>query len=192
MIKLLNFIKNHKFCALLISIPIFIIPLILVHIFYTLDIGIEWLQAKWSAGEILAYIAGFEAFIGTVSLGFLALYQNHKIQVEHIENQEPLLSMNLISDDGMLYLIVTNNGQTAAININIDVLEIFNNGCNNKLDLDGLFYTPFQLYPNEKVKGRVAISGNILGEQFFPQIKLKVSYMRSDLKRTREYERTVI
>ena len=191
MIELLNFIKKHKFCAVIISILTFIIPLIIVHILYSIDIGIDWLQAKWSAGEILAYIAGFEAFIGTVSLGLLALYQNHKIHEQYIESQEPLLSMSLIREKDILYLVIENNGGIQAEDINIEVLSISNNGIDNELQLDDLFKLTFQLYPKEKVKGMVAMSRKPIGTKIFPQIRLKVTYTRPDLKRKKVYERTV-
>lgn len=191
MIELLNFIKKHKFCAVIISILTFIIPLIIVHILYSIDIGIDWLQAKWSAGEILAYIAGFEAFIGTVSLGLLALYQNHKIHEQYIESQEPLLSMSLIREKDILYLVIENNGGIQAEDINIEVLSISNNGIDNQLQLDDLFKLTFQLYPKEKVKGMVAMSRKPIGTKIFPQIRLRVTYTRPDLKRKKVYERTV-
>lgn len=191
MIELLNFIKKHKFCAVIISILTFIIPLIIVHILYSIDIGIDWLQAKWSAGEILAYIAGFEAFIGTVSLGLLALYQNHKIHEQYIESQEPLLSMSLIREKDILYLVIENNGGIQAEDINIEVLSISNNGIDNELQLDDLFKLTFQLYPKEKVKGMVAMSRKPIGTKIFPQIRLRVTYTRPDLKRKKVYERTV-
>lgn len=191
MIELLNFIKKHKFCAVIISILTFIIPLIIVHILYSIDIGIDWLQAKWSAGEILAYIAGFEAFIGTVSLGLLALYQNHKIHEQYIESQEPLLSMSLIREKDILYLVIENNGGIQAEDMNIEVLSISNNGIDNELQLDDLFKLTFQLYPKEKVKGMVAMGRKPIGTKIFPQIRLRVTYTRPDLKRKKVYERTV-
>lgn len=191
MINLLNFMKKHKFWMLVISILIFAIPIIIVHILYKIDCKFAWLQSEWSAGDVLTYIAGFEAFIGTVSLGLLAFWQNHQIQIQHMESLEPLLSMNLLCDDGILYLIIENTGGVEAKDINIRVLNISNNGT-NKLDLDGLFETDFELYPNEMAKGRIAISEMNIKTETFPKVKLKVSYRRSDLNRTKEYERSVI
>lgn len=192
MIKLLNFMRKHKVCVFTLSILIFAVPLVIVHVLYKIDCEIVWLQSKWTAGDVLTYIAGFEAFIGTVSLGFLALWQNHQIQEQHIESQEPLLSMNLIDEASMLYLTIENTGGVEAKDISIKVLDIYNNGKNKEFCLDGLFNTVFELYPKEKVKGRIAFSGENIATEIFPQIKLKVSYTRPDLKRKKEYERTVI
>lgn len=191
MTKLLNFLKDHKVYVLLICILIFIVPLIVVHILYSIDISFEWLQSKWSAGDVLTYVAGFEAFIGTVSLGFLSLYQNHQIQVQHMESKEPLLSMSLIDENSVLYLIVENTGGVEAVDIHINITEIRGNGYNNTLNLDDLFNKTFQLFPKEMVKGAVAISGNTISEPFFPQVILNVSYIRPDLNRKKEYQRTV-
>ena len=184
--------RKHKVCVFILSILIFAVPLTIVHMLYKIDCEIIWLQSEWTAGDVLTYIAGFEAFIGTVALGFLALWQNHQIQEQHIESQEPLLSMNLIDENSILYLTIENTGGVEAKDISIRVLNIYNNGQNNELCLDGLFNTVFELYPKEKVKGRIAFSGANITTEIFPQIKLKVSYTRPDLKRKKEYERMVI
>lgn len=190
MIKLLNFMRKHKVCMSILSTLVFVVPLIIVHFLFKMECKIAWLQSEWSAGDVLAYIAGFEAFIGTVSLGFLALWQNYQIQEQHIESQEPLLSMNLIDENSILYLVIENTGGVEAKDIDIKVVDICNNG-DNGLFLDGLFDVIFELYPKEKVKGRIAFSGTDIATEIFPQIKLKVSYTRPDLKRRKEYERTV-
>lgn len=191
MIKLLDFMKKHKVCMFILSILVFAVPPIIVHFLFKMECRIVWLQSEWSAGDVLAYIAGFETFIGTVSLGFLALWQNHQIQEQHIESQEPLLSMNLIDENSILYLLIENTGGVEAKDIDINIVDICNNG-DNGLFLDGLFDTIFELYPKEKVKGRIAFSGSNMDTEIFPKIKLKVSYTRPDLGRKKEYERTVI
>ena len=188
----MNFMRKHKIFMFVLSVLIFAVPLIAVHLLYKTDCGIIWLQSEWSAGDVLSYIAGFEAFLGTVALGFLALWQNHTIQEQHIESQEPLLSMNLIEENSILYLVVENTGGVEAKDIKLNVLELCNNGERNELWLDGLFKTVFELYPKEKVKGRIALSGANIATEIFPQIKLNVSYIRPDLNRKKEYERTVV
>lgn len=81
--KIVDWIKNHKTTTLLVCIVIFLLPLILVHIFFKWDSGIGWLSAEWSAGDVLAYIAGFEAFIGTIVLGVVTVYQSEKASREN-------------------------------------------------------------------------------------------------------------
>lgn len=81
--KIVDWIKNHKTTTLLVCIVMFFLPLILIHIFFKWNSGIGWLSAEWSAGDVLAYIAGFEAFIGTIVLGFVTVYQSEKASREN-------------------------------------------------------------------------------------------------------------
>lgn len=76
--KIMDWIAKHKIAMFLIINVLFFLPLILVHILFKWDSGTRWLSAEWSAGDILAYIAGFEAFIGTTVLGFVTVYQSEK------------------------------------------------------------------------------------------------------------------
>lgn len=185
-------IKKNKFIFGLVVLLLFLVPLILVHILYKFNSNIEWLTAEWSAGDVLAYIAGFEAFIGTVALGALALWQNQQIHKQHIESLAPAISMNLISLSGFLYLTIENTGQNEAKEINISVDTIENNGENCELMLDDLFSTTFELYPKETVQGCVATSGANLSTQIFPQITVTISYLWPQLNRRQQYKRKVI
>ena len=76
--KIMDWIAKHKIAMFLIINVLFFLPLILVHILFKWDSGTGWLSAEWSAGDVLAYIAGFEAFIGTTVLGFVTVYQSEK------------------------------------------------------------------------------------------------------------------
>ncbi len=78
--SIVNFIKNHKIIVFLISIIIFALPLILIHILFKYDACNPWFEAEWTAGELLAYIAGFEALLGTIILGLITVYQTQKAQ----------------------------------------------------------------------------------------------------------------
>lgn len=189
--KIIYWINAHKGWAVLITLGIFFLPLFVVHILFKCQAIQPWLSAEWSAGDLLAYIAGFEAFVGTVALSSLALWQNEKIHNQHMESLEPALSMKLISVSGMLYLMIENTGATEAIDIKVSVLDIANNGIHDELSTDGLFDTVFDLYPKEIVQGRVAISGANIATEIFPQIKVHVSYLRPDMKRKKDYDRTV-
>lgn len=73
-----RWIKAHRLATLLICMFIFACPLLIVHILFKADPVIPWLKAKWSAGDVLAYIAGFEAFLGTVTLGLITVAQSEK------------------------------------------------------------------------------------------------------------------
>lgn len=68
----------HRLAALLICIFVFAFPLLIVHILFRAYSSIPWFEAKWSAGDVLAYIAGFEALLGTVILGLITVIQSEK------------------------------------------------------------------------------------------------------------------
>lgn len=189
--KLLDLIKHHPVLIFFITFLCFFLPLFIVHMLFSWDLGFPWLAAKWSPGELIAYIAGFEAFAGAVALGLLALWQNYQFEDQRIEGLEPILSMRLTSIDHRLILIIENTGKTMASNIKIHVKKITDNG-ESELHLSKLFEHTFELYPNETVRGMVAFDGANLGTATFPQIELEVSYFRPDIKKKRIYNRIVI
>lgn len=69
---------RHKVISIFLVLLLFVIPLIAVNILFKLETDVWFLQAEWSAGDILGYIAGFEAFIGTLLLGVAALKQSDR------------------------------------------------------------------------------------------------------------------
>ena len=73
--KLLDWIKNHTGMTILICVLLFVVPLVAVHILFKIPAWSDCLVAEWSAGELLAYIAGFEALAGTVFLGLITVDQ---------------------------------------------------------------------------------------------------------------------
>lgn len=76
MSKILDWIKAHKVATVFIILGAFFLPLIIVHFLYKWYSGIWILASTWSSGDLITYVAGFEAFIGTVSLGIVAIRQN--------------------------------------------------------------------------------------------------------------------
>lgn len=186
-----KWITKHKWVMILTVIFIFAMPLLIIHLLFLWNSEIDWLIARWSPGDLMAYVAGFEAFLGTVALGALALWQNQQIHKQHIESLEPILSMKLVPINSILYLVIQNTGQCEAKNIKICVENMKNNG-NNVLWLSALFDNEFELYPNEIVQGRVAVSEASAEREIFPQLSVKVSYVRPDLNRKNEYKRTII
>lgn len=78
MSKILDWIKKHVWQTVLIGFGLFFLPLILVHIAYRIPAISPWFASIWSPGELITYIAGFEAFLGTVALGSVAARQNDK------------------------------------------------------------------------------------------------------------------
>ena len=76
MSKILDWIKKHVWQTILIGFGLFFAPLFLVHVAYKIPAISPWFASTWEAGELITYIAGFEAFLGTVGLGAVAIHQN--------------------------------------------------------------------------------------------------------------------
>ena len=72
--KILNWIKNHKIFVTIITVLVFIVPLIVVHILFKSSAPHSWFVATWSAGDLLGYIAGFVSLLGTVFLGLITVH----------------------------------------------------------------------------------------------------------------------
>ena len=81
-IKMIEKIKaKKKVIIFLLVFGIFGVP-VLIHILFKIDIGIDWIEAEWTAGEFLAYYGNILSFLGTIVLSSLALWQNHEIKTE--------------------------------------------------------------------------------------------------------------
>lgn len=81
--------KHKKLIAFIIFMVIFGVPLI-IHILFKLHPNIDFFVAEWTAGEILGYYGSILAFLGTVILGALSLYQNQIIKQESDKRAELL------------------------------------------------------------------------------------------------------
>ena len=122
--KILNWIKNHKILVAIISVLVFMLPLVVVHFLFKWYSGIWWLEAEWLAGDVLGYIAGFEALLGTVVLGLVSVYQTDEANATNdrlMEMQEeqrrfqikekaaPVDITPIILDEKRNYYVVWNN-----------------------------------------------------------------------------------
>ncbi len=76
--KVFEWVKKHKIKTTFIILGFFVAPLLVIHLLFKWSIGCDWFVAEWSAGDMLGYIGSFLAFLGTVALGTLALWQNKK------------------------------------------------------------------------------------------------------------------
>lgn len=76
--KILEWVKNHIILSLGLCVLAFAVPLITVHVLFKTTASYTWFVAEWSAGELLSYIAGFEALLGTVILGLVSVHQNEE------------------------------------------------------------------------------------------------------------------
>ena len=70
--KLLDWCKHHLVASWAIASAVFAI---VIHIFFSIPAPFEWLEATWSAGDVLTYTS-------TIVLGLLAIWQNQKFKEE--------------------------------------------------------------------------------------------------------------
>lgn len=78
--KILNWIKKHLVATWAAMSVIFAV---VVHVAFSVAAPTAWLVAKWSPGDILTYV-------GTVSLGLLAVWQNNRFKEENDVSQQRL------------------------------------------------------------------------------------------------------
>ena len=62
----------------LVALVILLIQPFLVHLFLKIPAPCDFFVRYWNAGDLITYIAGFEAFCGTVFLGIVARQQNER------------------------------------------------------------------------------------------------------------------
>lgn len=74
--KLWPWIKKHPIKSIILSTLIFVIPLLVVNFLFKIPAINSWFIPEWEAGSVLEYIAGFEAFLGTLLLGIISVHQN--------------------------------------------------------------------------------------------------------------------
>lgn len=86
--KLYDWMKGHKFITGLICFIIFILQALAVHALHKCNIGIPWFSKIWEPGDFLAYVSGFEAFLGTVFLGLVSLNQSKKADAANMRLSE--------------------------------------------------------------------------------------------------------
>lgn len=120
--KIVDWINSHKVITVCIVLFLLVVQPFFVHLFLKLPAPSPFLERDWSAGDLLTYIAGFEAFIGTVFLGIVAVRQNDKANemnnrmLENVEirdafERQPYLMINnwdiqSANKDGEIYIEV--------------------------------------------------------------------------------------
>ena len=70
--------KKHKIAIIVGIVLVFFVPLVSVHLLFKWESGISFIEAEWSAGDLLGYVGTILSFIGTIVLGFLALEASNK------------------------------------------------------------------------------------------------------------------
>lgn len=73
-----------------------IIFLLVIHLLFKIKLGIYWLEAEWSAGDMISFVSSLLSFIGTIVLGCITTkvsIDNNNInqKLVEIENRRELL-----------------------------------------------------------------------------------------------------
>lgn len=136
--------------------------------------------------DILSIISMIIAGLSLLITIIFNLINQHQI----IKDNEPQLSFSLKELNGMLYLLVHNVGKTKAINIKLNIKKINNNN-GHELLLDDLFKNTFELYPDEKLQGIIAIYGENISNHVFPNIDVEISYKKDHIFRKVHYSRKI-
>lgn len=136
--------------------------------------------------DILSIISMIIAGLSLLITIIFNLINQHQI----VKDNEPQLSFCLKELNGILYLLVHNVGKTKAIDIKLNIKKINNNN-GRELLLDDLFKNTFELYPDEKVQGIIAIYGENISNHVFPNIDADITYKKDHIFRRVHYKRKV-
>ena len=134
------------------------------------------------------------AFIATVVSAFAlisSIHFNHKTNVQYLNSLSPLLSCELSETAGFLYLTISNTGQSKATKIKVSLDRISNNGERNEFVSDDIFKEELELYPNERITGRIAISGENVVNGIAPVVKMSLNYQEGNTQKNVKYNRRV-
>ena len=78
--KIFKWVQKHPRWACCIIIAAIVLPFVIVHVLFNCTSD-SWFAVDWgNGGDVLAYISGAEALIGTLLLGYVAIYQNKAAQ----------------------------------------------------------------------------------------------------------------
>lgn len=139
-----NWMKNHKkLIAFITFMIIFGIPFI-IHVLFKLHSNIDFFVAEWTAGELLSYYGSILAFLGTVILGALSLYQNQIIKQES-DKRTALLEQREHESNMPRFSVVSCNSNGNATNLGFDITNISENNA-QKL----IFFNIKILNPNKE------------------------------------------
>lgn len=92
--------KKRIIIAVVVGVAIIVIPPVLVHILFSIPAFNSFFEAKWTAGELITYIAGVESLAGTLFLGIITVRQTQKANA---------LSLNIAKESNELQKAANQN-----------------------------------------------------------------------------------
>lgn len=129
MLDWFQWIKKHK------SIVIFIVFIIivgipcLIHVLFKIHPTNTFFTAEWTAGDLLGYYGSILAFVGTVILGILALYQNHLIKIEADKHSE-LLEQREYNKNLPKFMLISRGSNRNLMKLHLELKNISENIAN--------------------------------------------------------------
>lgn len=121
-----NWIKKHKkLIAFITFMIIFGIPLIIL-VLFKLHSNIDFFVAEWTADELLSYYGSILAFLGTVILVSLSLYQNQIIKQES-DKRTALLEQRKQESNMPRFSVVPTSYNGSASNLGFNIINISEN-----------------------------------------------------------------
>ena len=79
--NLIKWVKEHKIWSAIITIALFLLPIMIVHNLFKITAPCKWLNANWTAGEVLGYcgdVVGAAATITAIVLTIIFTQDNQK------------------------------------------------------------------------------------------------------------------
>lgn len=86
--KLLIFLGKHKIRIIVIAIAVFFFPLVAIHLLFIIHLPWTWLQAQWSAGEVLEYCGSIVGAVATIIAIILTILMTYDLHNKEIKSQE--------------------------------------------------------------------------------------------------------
>lgn len=78
MSKIMNWIRENKTISIIFLVLVFILPLGITQLLFSINAPYPWLISLWDSGDFLAYAGSFMSFIGSVFLGYVAISQSEE------------------------------------------------------------------------------------------------------------------
>lgn len=119
--NIFKWIKEHKILVIIIMALLFFFPILIIHLLFKFSSKYEFFVAEWNAGDVLSYVSGFYALLGTIIFSMLALYQNHIINEQNEKINKKLREMEFQRDMPQFFIEhIGSNGNCLKLKIKIN------------------------------------------------------------------------
>ncbi len=96
--KIVDWINSHKIITVYIAFLLLVVQPFFVHLILKIPAPSPFFVREWNAGDLITYVAGFEAFIGSVFLGVVALSQT-KAAIKQTKDANDISKMLLENEE---------------------------------------------------------------------------------------------